>query len=98
MCQRHSGSLTQVWVEFEKSQVEWVGAGGPPALWRSSEKSSRAFCPVCGSTLGAVDDAPTVALVLGCFDHPNRKELRPEYHSHTSKRPPWWRVAVASDA
>ncbi|MBW4579081.1 MAG: GFA family protein [Tildeniella nuda ZEHNDER 1965/U140] len=39
-CQRHSGSLTQMWVEFSQDQVEWTGTGGKPATWRSSEWSS----------------------------------------------------------
>lgn len=68
MCQRHTGALTAAWVEFPRSSVQWVGAGGAPATWRSSEWSSRAFCPVCGSSLGAIDDEPTVALLVGTFD------------------------------
>ena len=43
-------------------------AGGAPAVYRSSDYSSRAFCPHCGSSLGAIDDAPTVALLIGAFD------------------------------
>ena len=93
-CQRHSGSLTQAWVEFEKDQVKWDGPGGAPSLWRSSDYSSRSFCSVCGSTLGAIDDEPIVALVLGSFDSPNRKELRPMSHSYISKKPKWWRVEI----
>jgi len=90
LCQRHSGSLTQVWVEFAKDRVVWNGAGGEPATWRSSDYSSRAFCPHCGSTLGAIDDKPVVALTLGGFDRPNQKELAPQFHSYISKRPRWW--------
>ncbi|WP_137939211.1 GFA family protein [Chitinivorax sp. B] len=92
-CQRHSGALTQIWVEFPKDSVQWVGAGGMPATWRSSAYSSRAFCSNCGSTLGAIDDNPTIALVLGVFDSPNSKELAPTKHSFVSKRPKWWRVS-----
>jgi hypothetical protein len=94
MCQRHSGSLTLAWVEFAKDQVVWNGAGGEPAKWRSSAKSSRAFCPKCGSTLGAIDDSPVVALVLGSFDSPNRQELKPVGHSYVSAKPKWWQVSV----
>ncbi|WP_447588455.1 GFA family protein [Aquipseudomonas campi] len=89
-CQRHSGSLTQMWVEFDREQVRWTGPGGQPSTWRSSEWSGRAFCPVCGSTIGAIDDAPTLALAVGTFDSPNRQELAPHFHSHISKRPRWW--------
>lgn len=95
ICQRHSGALTLAWVEFPRDRVVWTGPGGAPATWRSSEQSSRAFCPHCGSTLGAIDDAPVVALVLGVFDSANAKELAPTGHSHVSKRPKWWHVAVA---
>lgn len=95
LCQRHSGALTQAWVEFPRDSVQWVGSGGPPATWRSSAFSSRAFCPNCGSTLGAIDDQPTVALVLGVFDAPRGKELAPLTHSYVSKRPRWWKVMSA---
>ncbi|NRH41654.1 MULTISPECIES: GFA family protein [unclassified Pseudomonas] len=92
MCQRHSGSLTLCWVEFDKADVEWTGEGGMPALYRSSKQSSRAFCPTCGSSLGAIDDAPTVGLLLGCFDAKGDKALRPTSHSFTSSRPRWWKI------
>jgi hypothetical protein len=92
ICQRHSGSLTQMWAEFNKDQVSWIGLGGEPSTWRSSEWSSRAFCKKCGSTLGAIDDKPTLALAVGSFDAPNRKELAPEFHSYKGKRPKWWSI------
>lgn len=91
-CQKHSGALTQMWVEFSAEQVAWTGAGGKPATWRSSAFSSRAFCGICGSTIGAVDDKPTIALTVGSFDAPNRKELAPLFHSYVSKRPKWWHI------
>ncbi|MFN0194871.1 MAG: GFA family protein [Aestuariivirga sp.] len=92
MCQRHTGALTTAWVEFPRENVEWTS--GIPAKWRSSDYSSRAFCKTCGSTLGAIDDNPVVALLLGCFDSANRKELAPEYHSFAGKRPRWWKVEI----
>ena len=96
MCQRHSGAPTLVWVSYPKSAVVWDGPGGAPALWRSSQASQRAFCPVCGSTLGAVDDAPTIGLVTGCFDRPNLMALAPVTHSYTGSRPKWWRFGAGS--
>lgn len=94
MCQRHTGALTTAWVEFPKEAVTWTGPGGEPSVYRSSDYSSRAFCPACGSTLGAIDDKPVVAILLGAFDAPNRKELMPTYHSYRSGRPKWWCVDV----
>ena len=92
MCQRHTGALTVAWVEFPKGDVEWIGPGGSPSTWRSSDWSSRAFCSVCGSSVGAMDDKPTIALLLGAFDSANRKELAATSHSYVTPRPKWWHV------
>lgn len=89
MCQRHSGALTTYWVEFPKDAVVWTGPGGAPATYRSSDASSRAFCPTCGSTLGAIDDDPVIALLLGVFDRLNRKDLIPTGHSYRGGLPRW---------
>ncbi|MCA3562982.1 MAG: GFA family protein [Methylocystis sp.] len=98
MCQRHTGSLTAAWVEFPKEAVAWTGPAGAPAAWRSSDGSSRAFCPRCGSSLGAIDDKPVIALLVGAFDSPNRRQLMPVYHSFRSPRPKWWRIDVDGPA
>lgn len=89
-CQRHTGSLSATWVEFDSADVAWVGSAGAPALYRSSETSSRAFCGQCGSSIGAVDDAPVVALLVGSFDTPGLPELRPTSHSFADGLPDWW--------
>ena len=98
MCQRHTGALTAAWVEFPREAVAWTGPGGAPAVWRSSASSSRAFCPVCGSSIGAVDDAPVVALLTGGFDKPHLSALRPESHSYRGGRPKWWQVECEGEA
>ncbi|MEI2298651.1 GFA family protein [Ensifer sp. MJa1] len=92
MCQRHSGALTVAWVEFPKEAITWTGPGGAPSVYRSSDYSSRAFCSVCGSSLGAIDDAPVVALLLGVFDKTSSVDLIPTAHSYRSARPKWWHV------
>ncbi|PSB37593.1 GFA family protein [Aphanothece minutissima] len=96
ICRRHSGALTLTWVEFPAASVEWIGPGGRPATWRSSGFSSRAFCSTCGTTIGAIDDEPIVALATGAFDKPHLKDLAPTAHSYLSRRPRWWHAA--SDA
>ena len=98
ICRKHSGALTLSWVEFPAAAVEWTGPGGTPAVWRSSAASSRAFCRDCGSTLGAIDDGPTVALATGAFDKPHLKQLAPVAHSYTSRRPRWWHVHSGHEA
>lgn len=94
MCQRHTGSLTAHWVEFARENVSWTGPGGVPSTWRSSEWSSRAFCPKCGASIGAIDDAPTVALLVGGFDKPKTAAFAPQYHSYVTPRPKWWKVEI----
>jgi hypothetical protein len=94
MCQRHSGGLTLTWVEYPRDSVKWTGPGRKPKTWRSSEFSKRAFCPKCGSTLGAIDDKPVVALVTGGFDKPQLLPLKPAYHSFKGGRPKWWHVEI----
>jgi hypothetical protein len=96
MCQRHTGALSAPWVEFPRDSVNWTGPGGKPATYRSSDFSSRAFCAKCGSSIGAIDDKPVVALLLGGFDKTNRKELMPTYHCCRAGRPKWWHVEAAA--
>lgn len=94
MCQRHTGALTAAWVEFASDKVAWTGPGGAPSVYRSSDYSSRAFCAACGSSLGAIDDAPVVALLVGAFDKPGSLEFKPVAHSFRGGRPKWWHVEV----
>jgi hypothetical protein len=94
MCQRHTGSLTAAWVEFPREAVRWTGPAGEPAKFRSSDFSSRAFCRRCGSSIGAIDDNPVIALLLGVFDKPNAASLKPTAHSYKGGRPRWWHVEV----
>ena len=97
MCQRHSGAPTLAWVVFPSDKVKWTGPGGSPSTWRASSFSSRAFCSKCGSTLGAIDDAPTIGLVTGVFDKPNAPDLIPAGHSFSGKRPKWWHIEIADE-
>ena len=97
MCRRHTGALSAAWVEFASDAVAWTGPGGAPATYRSSEWSSRAFCPACGSSIGANDDAPVVALLVGAFDAPDAAELMPTAHSFGDGAPAWWHVEAGRD-
>ncbi|MDK9356581.1 GFA family protein [Lelliottia wanjuensis] len=91
MCQKHSGCQTAVWLEFHSSDVEWTGEGGAPSLYRSSAASSRAFCARCGSSIGAIDDNPVIALLSGIFDHNECALFSPHSHSFQDMKPEWWR-------
>jgi hypothetical protein len=77
--------------------IRWTGDAGAPAIYRSSDFSSRAFCARCGSTIGAIDDAPVIALLTGAFDKPKSKALMPVADSYKSCRPNWWQPQVTRD-
>lgn len=94
MCQRHSGAPMTAWVEFPADAVTWTGPGGAPAKWQSSDVSSRAFCPACGSSLGAIDDDPVIALLIGVFDKPGAAALRPTKHAYKGQRPRWLHAEI----
>lgn len=87
ICRKHTGALTAHWVEFAARDVQWTGAGGEPSTWRSSGTTRRAYCGRCGSTLGAIDDGPTVALLVGAFDNPNEPAFAPQFHSFQDSAP-----------
>jgi hypothetical protein len=92
ICQAHAGALTMAWVEFPRERVTWTK--GKPATYRSSGISRRAFCKRCGSSLGAIDDKPVVALLVAAFDNPKSRDLRPLNHFNVSGRPRWWRLEI----
>ena len=69
--------------------------GAQSAVWRSSEDSSRAFCPRCGSSLGAIDDGPIIALLSGVFDQNQDARFAPASHSFEDMKPQWWRALFA---
>lgn len=94
MCRRHTGCLTAVRVVFPREAVRWTGEGGEPELYRASDFSSRAFCRTCGSTIGAVDDAPTVGILVGALDDTHAEDLKPVEHSFADARPIWWDVRM----
>lgn len=98
ICQKHSGCQTAVWLEFHSTDVEWTGEGGSPSLYRSSKTSSRAFCARCGSSMGAIDDAPVTALLSGVFDHNECAIFSPQSHSFQDMKPDWWQKIMPDTA
>ncbi|MEO1109021.1 MAG: GFA family protein [Pseudomonadota bacterium] len=64
MCHQPTGALTAVWVEFPRGSVARTGRGEAANTYRSSDYSSRAFCPECGSIFGAIDAKAQAALTV----------------------------------
>lgn len=75
-----------------------MGPAGVPVTYRSSDYSSRVFGASCGSSIGAIDDAPTIALLVGSFDDPGQAAYAPAYHAFEDGVPGWWaRGATVAD-
>ena len=74
-----------------------IGIQMPVRYWPTLS-SVGAYCPSCGSTRGAIDDAPTVALVSGRFDDRDDEALRPLSHSFEDVCPVWARIEGMSQA
>ena len=90
MCRKAGGAPTVVWVDFPRDRVVWVR--GTPALYQSSERAQRGFCPRCGSALlFQWEGADFVSLTLGTLDHP--EVFPPQSHIYEADRVPWLRIA-----
>jgi hypothetical protein len=89
MCQRWSGSALAAWVDFpvasvtfEKSELTW---------YRTCETTQRGFCPVCGSSIFALDDGSEfISVTIGTLDDPNLTV--PESQSFPESAPAWLQV------
>ncbi|WP_291875973.1 GFA family protein [Caulobacter sp.] len=87
-CRKAHASAFNPFVVFEPAAVE---ISGLTAGWESSPGYVRAFCPVCGSRVVAVNDhgegGREIELSLGSFDEAGW--FRPDYESWTVRREPW---------
>lgn len=68
LCRKGSGAVEVPWITVERRHFAWTGE--PPALYRSSAKGERSFCPVCGTKLSFVHDdvADDVDIAIGAMD------------------------------
>ncbi|MBI3335522.1 MAG: GFA family protein [Candidatus Portnoybacteria bacterium] len=86
MCQRLSGAPVVAWVNFPLSSLTYEGA--KPALYRSSKKTQRGFCPKCGSSLFALDDGDKyICMTVTTLDDKN--SIVPKFESFKESSPPW---------
>lgn len=77
-CRKHHGSLFHASAIFPKSKVTVHG--------KTSEYSSRHFCPRCGSSIYSLTNNE-IEVNLGCLDAPN--QLVPTYELWTIRRETW---------
>src|SRR5262245_57120824 len=77
MCQRSTGAPVVAWVAVPRESFAYVK--GEPAVYRSSEKAQREFCPACGTQLVFRDDGDTgIDIATASLDDPMLAP--PDYH------------------
>lgn len=88
-CRKAAGSPFVTWAEFPAGAVDFIQ--GKPALYRSSDKAERGFCPDCGTALTfSYIDGDTMDLTVATFDDP--EAFSPDDHIWTSERISWLRM------
>ena len=87
MCQRAAGAPVVAWGGWPAGRFAWTR--GEPRSYASSAKGERSFCPVCGTSLTAVDpvDRTFVEVTLASLDDP--AAFAPEEHIWTASRIQW---------
>jgi hypothetical protein len=91
MCQRATGAPVVAWLTVARAALAWTK--DEPAVYRSSEKAERLFCPRCGTQLGFRETAlpDQLDVTLASLDDP--EAVRPSHHIWTASRIGWFDVA-----
>jgi hypothetical protein len=84
MCRKISGTAFSTYAVFSRETFEWTK--GVPALYRSSEPTTRGFCARCGSTL-SWETTEIFGVAVGSLDRP--EDVQPECHTNTTTWLPW---------
>lgn len=87
ICQKAAGAPVVPWGTWPAEAFRWTR--GQPAVYRSSSRGLRAFCPTCGTPLvfRHAEDHPTLDVTLASLDDP--AAVRPEYHTWTASQVTW---------
>jgi hypothetical protein len=89
MCRRAAGAPVVARLTVVDESFAWTA--GEPAVYRSSEKAERFFCPTCGTQLALRDEPDCLDVTLASLDHP--EAVRPSYHIWTTSRISWFEIA-----
>jgi hypothetical protein len=90
-CRRSVGAPFVSWVSFRVEEFEYTA--GAPAEYESSPGALRAFCSVCGTSLGnrRVDRPEEIVISICSLDQP--ETVAPGLHIWGSEQLPWVRLA-----
>jgi len=89
MCQQWSGAPVVAWADCDRNVFKYEH--GTPKMYRSSEKTQRAFCPECGSSLFALNDGgDSICITTLLLDEKN--DIVPVSESFKESAPRWMHV------
>jgi hypothetical protein len=89
MCRRAAGAPVAARLAVANGSSAWTR--GQPAVYRSSEKAERFFCPMRGTQLALRDERDYQDGTLASLDTPGA--VRPSYHIWTASRISWIEIA-----
>jgi hypothetical protein len=89
MCRRAAGAPVVARLTVANESFAWTT--GEPAVYRSSERAERLFCPKCGTQLALRDEPDYLDVTLASLDNPGA--VRPTYHIWTTSRISWFEIA-----
>ena len=90
MCRRAAGAPVVARLTVANAAFAWIEVG--PAVYRSSVRAERLFCPICGSQLvfRAQAEPETLDVTLATLDDP--PAIAPDHHSWTASRIAWFEI------
>lgn len=82
MCQKATGSPFASLAEIPNEHFAWTR--GEPSWFKSSSMAERGFCAKCGTPMSyRVADGPTIEIMTGTFDRPDRVVPTLQYGSES---------------
>ena len=87
MCRKSHGAAFGTYAEVPAGGFRWTAGEDDVRFYESSPGGGRAFCPRCGSTLGAVEQGVLRWITLGTVD--GDPGIKPQAHIFVASKAPW---------
>lgn len=97
MCRKVTGGAFATWAYVAVDNFRWTSGEEQLGRYQSSQKVTRTFCKICGSTMQYVDNQTfqdVFGIALGTIDgDPGCKPLR---HVLVGSKAPWFELTVSN--
>ena len=90
MCRRSHGAAFGTYASVPDGGFSWLAGEEDVSVYNSSPAGGRAFCRLCGSTLGAVDNGELRWITLGTVD--GDPGIRPQANIFVASKAPWHEI------